>query len=322
MELLCLDPQGATKTLTVNPDLVLPAEDAEPYHPKTYLAMSYQGETSVREYLTPTIPLLGVSPKLAPSVGSVLEGGPGETAGITVGSRIVEIDGKPVDDWVDVQLAIYETLETQEDGTAKANPIEITWHTPGSEMKSASITPDVIYRPIMTSSSIKTGKEYALAQIGLERESDRRKMGVIGALVGGWNRLTFMVKFMVSTIWNLFTGEVSVKTLGGPIAIYNLSGETGRWGLERFFSFIALLSANLGILNLFPLPPFDGGHIVFYLLEMIRRKPLTMRQMENFGRIGLILILPLIAFLFWNDLNRVNFFSNVGEFFMKVFGKS
>jgi len=93
------------------------------------------------------------------------------------------------------------------------------------------------------------------------------------------------------------------------IAIYQLSGETGRRGLESFLNFIALLSANLGILNLFPFPPLDGGHIVFYSYEIIRRKRLTMKQMENFGKIGFVLIIPLMIWIIFNDLDRLNVFS-------------
>jgi regulator of sigma E protease len=83
--------------------------------------------------------------------------------------------------------------------------------------------------------------------------------------------------------------------------------------LERFLGFIALLSVNLGLLNLFPFPPFDGGHAVVYVVEMIRMKPLTMKQMETFGKIGFALIIPLFIFLIFNDLARTDCFPGLKD---------
>ncbi|MGI6456657.1 MAG: RIP metalloprotease RseP [bacterium] len=298
---------GDIKTITITPDIVLPAEDAQPYQPKAQLDISYQGEISVKEYLTPVTSILGVAPKLPPVIGNVQEGSPAYEGGITPGSRIVEINGEPIDDWVKVLLTIQDSLQREEEQITAA-PLEVTWLTADQEMKTGTITPMVTHMPIYTPSSIKTGKTYALAQIGVDMHTDRKQIGVLGALVGAWHELINITVKMVVFIAQLFTGEVSAKLLGGPIAIYQLSGEAGRWGLEKFLTFIALLSANLGLINLFPMPPLDGGHIVFYTYEMIRRKPLSMKQMENFARIGFALIIPLFLYLIINDLSRLDLF--------------
>ncbi len=314
--------QGAPTTINVTPELVFPAEDAVPSHPIARLGLMFHGETSVEDYLMPTISPLGVAPKLKPVVGGVQEGGPAQAAGMTKGSRIVEINDQQIDDFNDVRLTVQRSLKITEEGKAKAEPLEVTWLTPQDEMKTKTITPDVIEEPLLTPSSIKTGKEYYMAKLGIEYQHDRKKMGGIGAIVAGWQKTVYICGFMVNFLWDLFTGNVSPKLIGGPIAIYQISAETGRWGLERFLSFIALLSANLGLINLFPLPPFDGGHVVFYFYEMIRMKPLTMKQMENFGKIGFALIIPLIIWLFINDLTRANFFTWLSDLIQKALGAS
>ncbi len=315
MSITLLDEEGNTQTFDVTPSLVFPAEDAEVQTPQARLGFTYDSEISISEYLMPTISPLGVTPKIPPVIGGVQEGSPADKAGLTGGSTIVKMNDQPVDDWVDVILNVHGSLKENEDGSATAQPIQVTWLTPNNEMKQATITPNVVEQPILTRTSMKTGKTYNMAQLGIDVKSDRRKMGVAGAIINGWHKLIHDTSFMIDFLGNLFTGNVSPKLLGGPIAIYQLSGETGSWGIERLLSFIALLSANLALINLFPLPPFDGGHIVFYIIEMIRMKPLTMRQMEMFGKIGAILVIPLILFLIINDLNRAKFFSWLTDLF-------
>ncbi|MBI1389454.1 MAG: RIP metalloprotease RseP [bacterium] len=313
LKVLTLD--GREKEVQVTPDLVIPSDDAVPAEPVTRIGITFQGEMSVKEYMLPIVPPLGVAPKQTPVIGNVQEGGPAWEAGLRPDCTIVEIDGKAIDDWTDVLLAIQDSLQTGEDGTVTARPLEMTWMDSKETMHTESIEPSVKMQPLLTPTSIKTGKEYAIAQIGVDRKADRQRMGVLGAISEGWNHLVNISSFMLNFIFDLFSGAVSPKLLGGPIAIYQLSGESGRWGMEKFLGFIAMLSANLGLLNLFPLPPLDGGHLVFYLYEVFRRKPITMRQMEKFGQVGFFLIVPLMLYLVFNDLNRVNFFGWVAGLF-------
>lgn len=303
------EPNGATQTLVVTPELIEPTEDAIPYQPKPQIGFAYEGEISPKEYLTPTLSPLGIAPKLKPIVGTVKGDSPAAEAGITKNSLIVEINGQPVDDWSDVLQAIYGVEIIQEKEKYTAQPLEITWLSPDNQMHSATITPIVTMQNILTPTSMKTGKRYPIPGIGIDIKPDRKKIGVIGALAGGWDQMVRVSGFMFDFLGKLFTGNVSPQLLGGPIAIYQISGETGRWGWERFLGFIALLSVNLGLLNLFPFPPFDGGHAVVYIVEMIRMKPLTMKQMETFGKIGFALIIPLFIFLIFNDLARTDLFS-------------
>ncbi|MDP8246313.1 MAG: RIP metalloprotease RseP [Candidatus Hinthialibacter antarcticus] len=307
--LKAIDSQGEEHQIEVTPDVLLPAEDALPFEPVARIGAVFQGEISLEDYLTPSTGLIGVAPKLPPVIGTAQEGSPAAKSGLDSGARIVEINGEAIDDWTDVLLTIQNSLQTEEDGTVTAKPLDITWLTADETMRTEAITPTVRKTPILTPSSIKTGKEYNIAQIGVDLKHDRRRLGVVGAVSEGWNRTVGVSTMILDFIGKLFTGGVSPKLMGGPIAIFQMSGESGRWGLEKFLGFIAMLSANLGILNLFPMPPFDGGHIMFYLYEVVRRKPITLRQMENFGKIGFILVMPLLLFLVFNDLSRINFFS-------------
>ncbi len=313
ISLKAIDAQGVEQQIDITPNVLTPSDDAVPFEPVARLGAVFQGEISLEDYLTPSTGLIGVAPKLPPVIGTAQEGSPAADAGLEAGSRIVEIDGEVIDDWTDVLLTIQGSLQTDADGEVAAKPLDITWLTPDEVMQTASITPTVRRTPILTPSSIKTGKEYHIAQIGVDLKHDRRRLGVIGAVSEGWNRTVNVSTMIIDFIGKLFTGGVSPKLMGGPIAIFQMSGESGRWGLEKFLGFIAMLSANLGILNLFPMPPFDGGHIMFYLYEIVRRKQMTMRQMENFGKIGFILVMPLLLFLVFNDLSRINFFSWIAE---------
>ncbi|HOL95524.1 MAG TPA: RIP metalloprotease, partial [bacterium] len=239
----------------------------------------------------------------------VQEGSPAGLAGLTEDSRIIEMNGQPVNNWIDVLRTIYSVPVTAVNGEYKADPIQVTWLSPEGEMRQASITPRVTLQNVLTPTGAKTGKRYPLPQLGIDMKMDRKQIGVLGAATYGFEKVIQVCGFMVDFLHKLFTGDISPKLLGGPIAIYQLSGESGRWGWERFFSFIALLSVNLALLNLFPFPPFDGGHAVVYLVEMVRMKPMTMKQMETFGKIGFVLIIPLFIYLIFNDLSRTDLFT-------------
>ena len=305
----CTLPQGTTEAITIVPEIIMPASDAIPLRPKAKIDIAFDAEISVKEYFTAGSPFLGFSPKLKPVVGNVMEGGPAYSAGLRAGCQIVEMDGKPVDDWYKVLTSVQDSIVIAVKDEAKAKPIAFTWLTLDNKMVQQTITPQVTFQNILTPASTKTGKRYAIAQIGIDRQFDRKKMGVIGSITGGWKKLMNISESMIYFMGRLFSGDISPKLLGGPIAIFQLSAETGRWGVERFLSFIALLSANLGLLNLFPFPPLDGGHVVFYTYEIVLRKRLTMKHMENFGKVGFLLIIPLMVWVIFNDLDRMNFFS-------------
>jgi regulator of sigma E protease len=103
----------------------------------------------------------------------------------------------------------------------------------------------------------------------------------------------------------MIAGRVSPRTLGGPIAIAQMAGDTAREGNLPDVLLMAILSVNLGVLNLLPIPILDGGHILFFLLEAVRGKPVSLKHREVAQQIGLVLLLLLMAFVFYNDIARI-----------------
>ena len=117
-----------------------------------------------------------------------------------------------------------------------------------------------------------------------------------------------LVDTTVQAVSQIVTGQRSVDQLGGPVRIAQLSGEAWKISVESVVFFMAVLSINLGLINLFPVPMLDGGHLLFYAIEAVRGRPLGEKAQELGFRIGFALVLTLIVFVTWNDLTRLNVF--------------
>jgi regulator of sigma E protease len=115
----------------------------------------------------------------------------------------------------------------------------------------------------------------------------------------GWTELTTI------GLYKMIIGDISSKNIGGPLTIANISGEAASQGASSVVFLIAILSINLGVLNLLPIPILDGGHLLFFLIEGILRKPLGERQRELAQQVGLVLLVGVMIFAFWNDLERI-----------------
>ena len=115
----------------------------------------------------------------------------------------------------------------------------------------------------------------------------------------GWTELTAI------GLYKMIVGDISSKNIGGPLTIANISGEAAAQGASSVVFLIAILSINLGVLNLLPIPILDGGHLLFFLIEAILRKPLGERQREVAQQAGLVLLVGVMIFAFWNDLERI-----------------
>jgi regulator of sigma E protease len=160
-------------------------------------------------------------------------------------------------------------------------------------------------------------------EIARDRSS---KVGVIGAKVGEVDQpqmralasyslpLAFtkaiaktwdMSWLSLKSLWRMLTGEMSIKNLSGPVTIANYAGQTAQMGLIQFISFVAVISISLGILNLLPIPLLDGGHLMYYIAEIIKGSPVSERFMEMGQQVGLALLIGLMAIAFYNDINRL-----------------
>jgi regulator of sigma E protease len=149
----------------------------------------------------------------------------------------------------------------------------------------------------------KSGK--GLMGISPLSENVIRRFGLVEAVSMGSERNMELLGMTFSFVWDLVSGQSSIKNLGGPIMIFQVTGEAAKAGLAQFLGFMAFLSLQLGVLNLLPIPVLDGGHLVFLSAEGIMRRPLELRTREMAQRVGFFLLISLILVISYNDILRI-----------------
>ncbi|MDI7260262.1 MAG: RIP metalloprotease RseP [Thermodesulfobacteriota bacterium] len=237
-----------------------------------------------------TINLFGI-PYAPPKVGEVNPGLPAEMAGLKKGDLVLSIDGKEVRKWEDLSRIIRYS---------KGKELMLRVKRDG-EMLEMRVTPKA--------STVKNlfGEEVSTFVIGITHSGDVliQKVNPAVALWNGLIQTWQGIKLTVVGIAKLIQGVIPGKTIGGPILIAQMAGEQAKRGLLSLAIFMAILSINLGVINLFPIPILDGGHFLFLTLEAILRRPIGIRKMEIAQQVGLILIILLMLFAFYNDLIRI-----------------
>jgi regulator of sigma E protease len=220
-------------------------------------------------------------------VGQVQAGSAADKGGIKVGDTIVSIDGGTISRFEDVQQIVRlnpgepMTLVVRRDGQL------VTLHV----------------TPARTEMTDRFGNRHEIGLLGIGRSGveyvKRDPVAAVGqAFSETWNLSVSTLQAM----WQIVIGTRASDELGGPLRIAQMSGEVAEGGLVPLLWFMAVLSINLGLINLFPVPVLDGGHLLFYAAEAIRGKPLGQRAQEYGFRIGLALVLTLMVFATWNDL--------------------
>jgi regulator of sigma E protease len=137
------------------------------------------------------------------------------------------------------------------------------------------------------------------------REERYRELGLAGAVSVGTRSTIGASTLIIRSLRGMFKGLISPRTLGGPIAIGQMAGQSIRYGLTTFLEFMALISVNLAVLNLLPIPVLDGGQFIFLLAEGVTRRPLSLRLRERLTAVGLVVIVLLMVFAFSNDILKV-----------------
>jgi regulator of sigma E protease len=224
-------------------------------------------------------------------VGQVLPGRPAARAGIGTGDTIVAINARPIGQW-------YDVLEVLQENDGR----EIAMTVSGAAgRRTLNIKPEV-----QTVEGLD-GKPRQVGRVGISVKLDllAEPLGPGEALVEGWNATVGASTQIVRTVRGLFSGRISRREVGGPIMIGQLAGESARMGLDPFLAFMALISINLAILNLLPVPVLDGGQFLFLLAEAVIRRPLPLRLRERLTAVGMVLIVLLMGLAFSNDIRRL-----------------
>jgi regulator of sigma E protease len=222
-------------------------------------------------------------------VGEMAEDGPAIQAGLQPDDQIIAIDGATVASFDSMRVQINRVVEA---------PVEVTW-VRGTDTLLASI---VTRRNELPNAQ---GGVDTVGEIGIgEKIIGYRKYGLVDAATNGFVTTHVILIETVRFLKQLVTGEVSAKMLGGPLFIAQQSGREARRGASRLFFFMALLSVNLAVLNVLPIPVLDGGHLIFLAIEKLKGSPMSMKARLVAQQVGMVALLALIVVVTYNDVLR------------------
>lgn len=230
-------------------------------------------------------------PSTSPRVDAVQPGSAAQAAGFQPGDLVLTIDGRPIESFPDMQQIVStsagETLTFEVDRGGVKVTLKAT--------------------PTLRESKDRFGNVHRIGVLGITRspspdDTHFQPVGPVKALELGVQRTWFVVERTLSYIGGVVSGREAADQLGGPIRIAQVSGQVATEGLPSLFSLTAVLSVSIGLLNLFPVPLLDGGHLLFYGIEAVRGKPLSERAQEVGFRIGLAIVVMLMIFATYNDL--------------------
>jgi regulator of sigma E protease len=231
-----------------------------------------------------TVGLLPLKGGVRPLIETVLPGSVAEKAGLQAGSRILAVNGKAVATWEELVKAVR----------AKPGvPIELTLRKSDGTQREVTLTPEVA-----TENGQRIGKIGVGPFINVQ-------YGPGSAIWHAVKKTYEMSAFTLEMLGRMVIGEVSLKNLSGPITIADYAGQSAQMGWMAYVSFIAVISISLGVLNLLPVPVLDGGHLMYYIAEIIRGRPVSERALEIGQRIGMVVLFSLMAFAVYNDIYRL-----------------
>lgn len=238
----------------------------------TTLLVGNQGET-------------GIYPAETIIIGSIIKNSPAEAAGLQIGDVIKTVNKQPIFNWNQF-LYIISKEDTR---TLSLDILR------GNQILSIEVNPEI---------DRKTNKKYIGISYGSEEKIKRYPL--FSAIKQGFHKTTEIIILSLHILWKLITLDLSIKTLGGPIMIAQVSGETAKAGLIPFLNFLGFLNIQLGLFNLLPfIPIVDGGQITLYLFEIIRKRPIRMVTLERVSKIGWAAIIFLIFIVTYNDVMRI-----------------
>jgi len=255
-------------------------------------ASSMQTENMEQDTLRP-LGIVRYDPVIEPVVGTVLPDGVAARAGFQVGDQLLAVDGKAIANWQG-----WVEIIRQHPG----KPLRIEYQRQ-ERIGVLTLTPDAVNEGGQLVGKIGAGPKIDEAVFASLMTEVR--YGPIDALWQGAIKTWDMSIFTLEMMGRMVLGQVSWKNLSGPLTIADYAGQSASLGWISFVGFLALVSVSLGVLNLLPVPLLDGGHLMYYVAEVLTGRPVSERTMEIGGRIGMTLLLLLMSFALFNDLQRL-----------------
>ena len=244
---------------------------------------------------------IGISafPELKAIVGDVNAGFPADKAGLKKGDQIISINGIPIENWRQMQSLISSSGGAELTISVKRD----------EEVFKVNLTP----QHVETKDHLgKAEKRYLIGistqQIDIPKADQvTKRLNPIAAAVKSMERSYSVCVLMVRSVVKMIDGSIPKENLGGPIMIAKMAGDQAKQGLDKLVQFIAFISINLAIINLLPIPVLDGGHLLFFFIEAIKRRPVSIKVREVAQQVGLFILILLMILVFYNDITRFFF---------------
>jgi regulator of sigma E protease len=227
-------------------------------------------------------------PVLSTQVGAVEAGSPADQAGIKKGDVVLSLNGQAVKEWDELSRGIKES---------EGKPLNV-------QIRRASQDTIVTVQPLKKEGKNIFGEKRDEWMIGIGSQVSIEKGNPGLAVVKAFQQTYDYAKLTLLALYKMIKGDVSPRNLGGPILIAQMAGQQAQEGLGSFLAFIAVLSINLGVLNLLPIPVLDGGHLLFFLVESAIGRPVAVRHREMAQQVGIFLLMLLMIYAFYNDIAR------------------